>query len=147
MTNQQGTKPIDMYQLLEDEQLLLPGDINPTEKKKKEQEKFNNYSADDIRTTAGSLTDEKDLMNAFKEKFKNTKFEFSKTYGDGKEIVQVKFDGGSWKNFTVSGDLPQQIANYMNLKDPKDGATMIWPSGEHKGKTVIAKNGEWKLKE
>ena len=94
-----------------------------------EQEKFNNYSADDIRTTAGSLTDEKDLMNAFKEKFKNTKFEFSKTYGDGKEIVQVKFDGGSWTNFTVSGDLPQQIADYMNKMDPKKGAIMDLKGG------------------
>ena len=145
MTNQQGTKPIDMYQLLEDEQLLLPGDINPTEKKKKEQEKFNNYSAEEIRITAGSLTNEKALMNAFKDKFKNTKFEFSKTYGDGKEIVQVKFDGGSWKDFTVSGNLPQQIAAYMNFKDPKDGATMIWPSGKHKGKKATAKDGEWTI--
>ena len=147
-----GPEPIGLYKMMQDEQLLVAGDVDPSIKQKeqqqakKEQQQANmNYSVDRLTNTVKGLTDEKDIMNALKAEFKDTKFKFDYTFGDGKEIVKVKYGDGEWKKFVLSGNIAQQITNYMNFKNPKDGAKMIWPSGEHKGKEGYAKDGKWYL--
>ena len=51
-------------------------------------------------------------------------------------MIYISYGNGPEKGFLVSGDLSQQLAKYMNFKNPKHGYEMIWPKGEHKGKTV-----------
>lgn len=138
-----GPKPIDLYKMLQDEQLLLSGDVDPSIKKTEQQQKTTNYLPTDLIKTMGEMTNDKDIVNAFNEKYKDSKFKFDYTFTDNKEMVYVSYDGGPEKEFLVSGDLPKQIAAYMNFKNPKDGATMVWPSGKDKGKDVYAKGGKW----
>ena len=85
--------------------------------------------------------DEEQIVDNLNNEYSGSGFSFDWKY-DNQEAIFVTFDGKE-KKFLVDGNTAAKVAAYMNLKDPKDGATMIWPSGKHKGKKAIARDGGW----
>ena len=141
-----GPKPINTYQMMQDEQLVVAGDVDPSIKQKEQKLKTTNYLTSDLVKLVGNITDEEQLKSVFNEKYNDQGFTFDWKY-DGEEAIFVSFKGGEEKKFLITGgeDIAAKVAAYMNFKNPKDGATMAaWPGeGKNKGKPAFAKGGEW----
>ena len=116
-----GPQPIGLYQMMQDEQLLIAGDVDPSIKEKEQKLKTMNYLPENITAKIGALTDDKAIMEALNDlDFDNFKFDY--TYSGNN--IKVKFKDGNWKKFVVSGTLPQQLTAWMNMMNPKVGYVM-----------------------